>query len=1157
MARSPFTFAGALDLADPDRNKLAGLDKVLGGAILAGGASLAIAGAPVPVIGLTAATLLGLVDPKNEAVRFLSPLVDKVITRIRGGRQDDQYDLVVAAHTITVLSSYFDALREVLGESFTSLQLTQQNLERLAGVPQTGGRGRSFVEALVATEVPLPSTEFGVLENLDQRIVPYYRRLTTACFEFFAGLDAWERGRGRRVGNAATLSRDVTDRAATVYRGRMLSLSTGTAFALWVTLNEHAATRATVRAAEASALGELRAILPLVLRGVPAPAQSYRAQLALAAQEVLTEPLVRSGTYGLVSPTVEQGFVEPAFQLAVADTGAKPADEDWWRYLLPQESLVDYLAGYLADESSTELPLLLLGHPGAGKSLLTEVLAAQLPSDSFAVLRVPLRRVNTDDELAVQITKELQRTLQRPQADLAELRAECGDCPDCRAATVAVCTHQCRLVILLDGFDELIQATGVTQSGYLNKIVEFQKRARTLGVPTSVIITSRTVVAEHADIPRNTPILKLCEFDEPRIEHWLTAWNAAHRDVSEYQPLEAQVLTRPESVAVLACQPLLLLVLAIYLAEVGPVLLEAGVLTQTELYREILDRFISRQVVDKRDTDLDPRQQKVLEALQRKQLQFAAIGMFNRGRQHLTDTELDADLAALLPQPNKATETAALRQAHRVLGAFMFVHNAKADQEQRGAYEFLHATFGEYLVAELTFEQLLRLDAHRTLEADELTLGATQLDDLLLRRVLSHQPLSSRRPIITFLVELTRELDEPRRTTLLATITELIQAARTRPDVPDDLYRPSPYDPIRHRAAYSANLTLLRVLLDMTPVRPATVIGSRQRADWESHVRLWRVGLDEPAWLSVIDSIGAAVTTDLQLCARSTDHRGVFGEAELLGNRGLMADLYFSAHRAGAYVGEWSEDDLHAVNMIASIGAAHTGVPYLGQLLPVDLGRYLELARCLEARTSNGALAVHILKLLSRDAQYLPVEVVEALLNAVHSMYYADRGPELAAVAAAHPSILRDNPAVREAIRDVNLADGTTVVALFWLAAAAHSGHESDLLTDLLEAVDTAMAAEPGLRFRENYFAPQFLTYLRKVRPAHWYTPEHTTAVFDDLGSSVLASIDPEDVLNVAESWPTESNPFLEEYLTGRRIDPDDRGSSPLSAVQRLIGYIN
>ena len=200
---------------------------------------------------------------------------------------------------------------------------------------------------------------------------------------------------------------------------------------------------------------------------------SYREQLALAAQEVLDEPLLRSRLQTVASPTVRDGFVEPAFHHAVATKDSRPTDEDWWSEQPEYSSLVEFLAGYLASPESSRLPLLLLGHPGAGKSLLTEVLAARLPMEAFAVVRIPLRSVNPDDDLATQIDKELQRTLQRPNADLDLLRRECGPCDECRRADIP-CLHQCHLVVLLDGFDELVQATGVAQSAYLTKIEAFQ-----------------------------------------------------------------------------------------------------------------------------------------------------------------------------------------------------------------------------------------------------------------------------------------------------------------------------------------------------------------------------------------------------------------------------------------------------------------------------------------------------------------------------------------------------------------------------------------------------------------------------------------------------------------------------------------------------------
>ncbi len=278
----------------------------------------------------------------------------------------------------------------------------------------------------------------------------------------------------------------------------------------------------------------------------------------------------------------------------------------------------------------------------------------------------------------------------------------------------------------------------MTQSAYLTKVEAFQKRAMTLGTPTSVIVTSRTVVADRADIAPETPMIKLREFDRSRIERWLEAWNAAHTGVAGFAPLAIEEMTASPEISELTCQPLLLLMLAVYLAELRTNRLGSD-LTQSELYQRIMDRFISRQITEKTAPDASEVEQTSLQRQQRRQLQYAAIGMFNRGRQHVTDRELNADLAALEPPTSTPPAIQALTAADRVLGEFMFVHNPRADREQRSAYEFLHATFGEYLVAELVVQHLIRLTRHRELEVDVPHQPAP--DDELLRRLLSHQPL--------------------------------------------------------------------------------------------------------------------------------------------------------------------------------------------------------------------------------------------------------------------------------------------------------------------------------------------------------------------------------------------------------------------------------
>ena len=85
------------------------------------------------------------------------------------------------------------------------------------------------------------------------------------------------------------------------------------------------------------------------------------------------------------------------------------SQELWWSDLPVRDGLDVFLAACLAHPDSARLTLVVLGHPGAGKSLLSEILAARLPSERFAVVPVQLRRVNADDGLLVQMETALRQ----------------------------------------------------------------------------------------------------------------------------------------------------------------------------------------------------------------------------------------------------------------------------------------------------------------------------------------------------------------------------------------------------------------------------------------------------------------------------------------------------------------------------------------------------------------------------------------------------------------------------------------------------------------------------------------------------------------------------------------------------------------------------
>ena len=120
----------------------------------------------------------------------------------------------------------------------------------------------------------------------------------------------------------------------------------------------------------------------------------------------------------------------------------------------PGDDLQEFLAGFLTSPRAVEAPLLVLGQPGSGKSVLTKVLAARLPAADFLPVRVALRDVPVTADLQDQIEYAI--------------RAETGDRLEWPA--LARSAGDALPLVMLDGFDELLQATGVSQSDYLTRV---------------------------------------------------------------------------------------------------------------------------------------------------------------------------------------------------------------------------------------------------------------------------------------------------------------------------------------------------------------------------------------------------------------------------------------------------------------------------------------------------------------------------------------------------------------------------------------------------------------------------------------------------------------------------------------------------------------
>src|SRR5262249_21040544 len=120
-------------------------------------------------------------------------------------------------------------------------------------------------------------------------------------------------------------------------------------------------------------------------------------------------------------------------------------------------------------------------------------------------------------------------------------------------------------VVILDGYDELLQATGSQYADYLDQVRLFQEREMVQRRPVRVIVTSRITLIDKTILPEGTTIVRLEEFDEQRRAAWTEVWNRRNQDYFFQTGTEPFRLPASQpKITELAAQPLLLLMLALY-----------------------------------------------------------------------------------------------------------------------------------------------------------------------------------------------------------------------------------------------------------------------------------------------------------------------------------------------------------------------------------------------------------------------------------------------------------------------------------------------------------------------------------------------------------------------------------------------------------------
>jgi hypothetical protein len=320
-----------------------------------------------------------------------------------------------------------------------------------------------------------------------------YSNLSHATLRFLEGLAVWENLPARKREEVRKVIRDdIPDLAVMAYDTQYLTLAVDfPEFFVWATLTEVRETRL----AASRVSSQLQAHRDLVIAasqtvdvGLRNLAEAISANTGGAAldkkssaatisdalhcayEDQISLPVIEDSydeaerdALRLNFPSKDRAFVPQAYKVTRYISGSTRLDnEEEWEELDAFDDLGPFIVRYLQTAYSTETPLLILGHPGSGKSLLTELISARLAYPSYTTVRVQLRDIDADAELQGQIEQQIKTETGRPIA-WVELAEALNASPP---------------IIILDGYDELLQASGKVFADYLQSVRRFQHREK-------------------------------------------------------------------------------------------------------------------------------------------------------------------------------------------------------------------------------------------------------------------------------------------------------------------------------------------------------------------------------------------------------------------------------------------------------------------------------------------------------------------------------------------------------------------------------------------------------------------------------------------------------------------------------------------------------
>lgn len=809
-------------------------------------------------------TAVALREALEQGITWLDSgeIIECAVTGIKNliNKPDEDYvtraENAQIANVLLVFSAYFDTVKVFLPDKQRKIYLDDVQYSL------TEKSLRDYREKLLAREnidtdadcrkiaewnLVLPNPLEG-LDEYEKRLKEFYILLNSSFSSYLEGLACTEELQENLRGELNRRLEKIPDAAVGSYKAQYYSLAAICPdFFVWTNQQEH---RQQIELVDRGFKS-----LSEQIKSIPEAINEYHASEALIALQSRysrhrLEPIIPIKDMPpqdreMRIPTKEESFVPQAYEwLIYRERISLEATQQW----KDGGAIGPDILSILRSPELGSKPVLLLGDPGAGKTMLCHMLAGKILCGEYHVIVLHLRDLNAELSIAEQISQEIAQTL---------------DDGDCKWGNIARAKPKKPVLLIFDGYDELLQASGKTYSNYLQKILEFQENQwKSRGITVRSIVTSRIVLIDKVEVPINSVVMRLRPFDKYRIDEWCKVWNAANEAYFVSRGLDKFEVEQDSKAWELAGEPLLLLMLALFDTK-DNALRKHQNLQATELYGSLIRDFVERE--KKKNPIFEAKEHRDRKREIEKEIErisIAALGMYSRNSLHITSGQLENDLA-LLTSVNTSRE---LRDSEQLLGSFFFVHDLTTraadveEKEKLRAYTFLHNTFGEFLAAYYIVLQLYNL-------LDDLKHHVEKYDDAAYSlkdrkgwyACLSYAPLF-RRPVVgqmirewtpQYFCEKKLELEDA-----VAMIKELLHR-----EVPRVMHgkvfseleavsgqfqsseKKENNDLMEHLAVYSNNILSLAAL-----VTDGVNLGEIEKdvpGTWDKLLHLWRYAFDE------------------------------------------------------------------------------------------------------------------------------------------------------------------------------------------------------------------------------------------------------------------------------------------------------------------------